>query len=185
MPITLSLAEFLLHRDMKSLKVSESRHRVSDSNLKPSPNLGLGWVRVPAFKSQFVFWLGSGCQFQLGPTTITPWFQFSRSGQSQGNCISSKLPGDAETVWPANLTVSIYIIVTTSALLQTNKLEATEARCSTEDKQPLDISAASAPYLLGLTSCCWKTIPPRDLSGSSGFKRGRCTNQPIYPVFVQ
>ena len=38
--LSLSLAEFLLHRDMKNLNLSESRHRVSDSNLKP-------WFQVP------------------------------------------------------------------------------------------------------------------------------------------
>ena len=36
----MSLAEFLLRGDMKNLKLSDSRHRVSDSNLKP-------WVQVP------------------------------------------------------------------------------------------------------------------------------------------
>ena len=48
LPITLSLAEFLLPRDMKNLNLSESRHWVSDSNLKHGfkSNLGLGWVQV-------------------------------------------------------------------------------------------------------------------------------------------
>ena len=50
-PITLSVTEFLLCRGIKNLSLGESRHRVSNSNLKVglSSNLALGWVRVPVW----------------------------------------------------------------------------------------------------------------------------------------
>ena len=64
---TLSLAEFLLHRGMKNLNLSESKHRVRDSKLKL-------WVQV-----QSVFRLGSGCQFQSQGHSLDTWSHGSRA----------------------------------------------------------------------------------------------------------
>ena len=55
----MSLAEFLLRKDMKNTNLRESRHRLRDSNLKP-------WVQVPIWVCAWVQVPAHGFKFQSG-----------------------------------------------------------------------------------------------------------------------